>query len=97
MDRLFASQNADRTWLPADQLFRLNSSGVEELTPQGIRSQLGLGGLRRTDSRQPSHCGRYCDGDELNDRLAASRHRAILVSSHTNRNGVVIVLLKVKR
>ncbi len=62
--------------------------------------------------------------DQLNDRLAASRHRAILVrnylqsrfnldtnrvgmvalenrppegSSHTNWNGVVIVLLKVKR
>ena len=123
-DRLFASQNADRAWLPADQLFDSNSSGVEELTPQGrsaLNSALAGYGERILDS--PVIVEGYCDGDENNDRLAASRHRAILVrnylqsrfnldtnrvgtvalenrppegSSHTNWNGVVIVLLKVR-
>jgi phospholipid/cholesterol/gamma-HCH transport system substrate-binding protein len=31
-DRLFAAQNTDRAWLPADQLFHQNSNGEEELT-----------------------------------------------------------------
>jgi phospholipid/cholesterol/gamma-HCH transport system substrate-binding protein len=124
-DRLFGPQNADRTWLPADQLFHLNSTDVEELTPQGrfaLNSALASYGERILDS--PVVVEGYCDGDELNDRLAASRHRAILVrnylqsrfnldtnrvgavalenrppegSPHTSWNGVVIVLLKVKR
>jgi phospholipid/cholesterol/gamma-HCH transport system substrate-binding protein len=34
-DRLFGPQNGDRAWLPADQLFHLNSTDVEELTAQG--------------------------------------------------------------
>ncbi len=106
-------------------MFHLNSTGVEELTPQGrsaLNSALAGYGERILDS--PVIVEGYCDGDELNDRLAASRHRAILVrnylqsrfnldtnrvgmlalenrppegSSHTNWNGVVIVLLKVKR
>ena len=82
-DRLFASQNADRTWLPADQLFHLNSSGVEELKPQGrsaLNSALAGYGERILDS--PVIVEGYCDGDELNDRLAASRRRALLVRNY---------------
>jgi phospholipid/cholesterol/gamma-HCH transport system substrate-binding protein len=124
-DRLFASQNADRAWLRADQLFYLNSGGVEELTPQGrsaLNWALASYGERILDS--PVIVEGYSDGDEVNDRLAASRHRAILVRnylqsrfsldtsrvgtvalenrppeglSHTSWNGVVIVLVKVKR
>jgi phospholipid/cholesterol/gamma-HCH transport system substrate-binding protein len=97
---------------------------VEELTSQGrsaLNSALAGYGERILDS--PVIVEGYCDGDENNDRLAASRHRAILVrnylqsrfnldtsrvgtvalenrppegSSHTNWNGVVIVLLKVR-
>jgi phospholipid/cholesterol/gamma-HCH transport system substrate-binding protein len=33
-DRLFAAQNTDRAWLPADQLFHQNSSDEEELTSE---------------------------------------------------------------
>jgi phospholipid/cholesterol/gamma-HCH transport system substrate-binding protein len=98
-DRLFASQNADRTWLAADQLFHLNStSSVEELTAKGrsaLNSALAGYGERILDS--PVVVEGYCDGDELNDRLAASRHRAILVRNYlqsrfnldTNRVGAV--------
>src|SRR3984957_4268421 len=124
-DRFFAEQNADRAWLPADQLFNRNSDGEEALTSQG-RSALNAE-LERYGQRifaSPVIVEGYSNGDEVNDRLAASRHRAILVrnylqgrfqldtsrvgtvalenrppdgSSHTSWDGVVIVLLKVKR
>ena len=106
-------------------MFYLNSGGVEELTPQGrsaLNWALASYGERILDS--PVIVEGYSDGDEVNDRLAASRHRAILVRnylqsrfsldtsrvgtvalenrppeglSHTSWNGVVIVLVKVKR
>jgi len=124
-DRLFADQNTDRAWLSADQLFHRNPGGEEELTSQGrsaLNSALARYGERILDC--PVIVEGYSDGDEVNDRLAASRHRAIIVRnylqgrfsldmgkvgtvalenrppdglSHTNWNGVVIVLLKVKR
>jgi len=97
-DRLFGPQNTDRTWLPADQLFHLNSTNVEELTPQGrsaLNSAFAGYGERILDS--PVIVEGYCDSDELNDRLAASRRRAILVRNYlqsrfnldTNRVGTV--------
>ena len=54
------------------------SSGVEELTPQGrsaLNSTLAGYGERILDS--PVIVEGYCEGDELNDRFAASRHQAI--------------------
>jgi len=123
-DRLFADQNTDRTWLPANQLFHRNPSGEEELTSQG-RSALNsaLAHFRERILDSPVVVEGYSDADEVNDRLAASRHRAVHVrnylqgrfkldtsrvgtvalenrppdgSSHTNWNGVVIVLVKGK-
>jgi phospholipid/cholesterol/gamma-HCH transport system substrate-binding protein len=82
-DRLFASQNADRAWLAADQLFHLTSGGMEELSPQGkssLNTALGSYGERILDS--PVIVEGYSDSDEVNDRLAASRHRAILVRNY---------------
>ena len=101
-----------------------NSSGEEEITSQGrtaLNSALARYRERILDS--PVVVEGYPDGAAVNDRLAASRHRAILVrnylhsrfkldtsrvgtvalenrppdgSSHTNWNGVVIVLVKGK-
>jgi len=124
-DRFFAEQSTDRAWLPADQLFHRNSDGEEALTSQGrsaLNAELARYGERILTS--PVIVEGYSNGDEVNDRLAASRHRAILVrnylqgrfqldtsrvgtvalenrppdgSSHTSWDGVVIVLLRVKR
>jgi phospholipid/cholesterol/gamma-HCH transport system substrate-binding protein len=124
-DRSFAEQNTDRAWLPADQLFHRNSDGEEALTSQGrsaLNAELARYGERILAS--PVIVEGYSNGDEADDRLATSRHRAILVrnylqgrfqldtsrvgtvalenrppdgSSHTSWDGVVIVLLKVKR
>jgi hypothetical protein len=82
-DRLFADQNTDRTWLPADQLFQRDPGGEEELTSQGrsaLNSALAHYRARILDS--PVVVEGYSDGDEVNDRLAASRHRAILVRNY---------------
>jgi len=82
-DRLFAAQNADRAWLPADQLFHQNSSGEEELTSQGrsaLNSALAHYGERILNS--PVVVEGYSDGAEVNDPLAASRHRATLVRNY---------------
>jgi phospholipid/cholesterol/gamma-HCH transport system substrate-binding protein len=82
-DRLFADQNTDRAWLPADQLFHQNSGGEEELTLQGrsaLNSTLARYGERILDS--PVVVEGYSDGDEVNDRIAASRQRAILVRNY---------------
>ena len=82
-DRLFADQNTDRAWLPADQLFYRNPGGEEELTSQGrtaLNSALAHYRERILDS--PVVVEGYSDGDEVNDRLAASRHRAILVRNY---------------
>jgi hypothetical protein len=95
---------------------------VTALSMRSPDSALARYGERILDSSVIAE--RYSDGDEVNDRLAASRHRPILVrdylqgrfkldtsrvgavalenrppdgSSHTSWNGVVIVLLKVKR
>jgi phospholipid/cholesterol/gamma-HCH transport system substrate-binding protein len=97
-DRLFVSQNADRAWVAADQLFQLTSGGVEELTPQGrsaLNSALASYGERILDS--PVIVEGDSDGDDVNGRLAVSRHRAILVRNYLqsrfsldiNRVGVV--------
>ena len=82
-DRLFADQNTDRAWLPADQLFHQNSGGEEELTLQGrsaLNSTLARYGERILDS--PVVVEGYSDGDEVNDRIAASHQRAILVRNY---------------
>jgi hypothetical protein len=82
-DRLFPDQNADRAWLPADQLFHQNSSGEEELTSQGrsaLNSALAHYGERILNS--PVVVEDYSDGAEVNDPLAASRHRATLVRNY---------------
>jgi phospholipid/cholesterol/gamma-HCH transport system substrate-binding protein len=82
-DRLFAAQNTDRAWLSAEQLFHQSTSGEEELTSQGrsaLNSALSRYGERILDS--PVIVEGYSDGDEADDRLAASRHRAILVRNY---------------
>jgi phospholipid/cholesterol/gamma-HCH transport system substrate-binding protein len=82
-DRLFADQNTDRAWLPAQQLFHQDSNGEEELTSQGrsaLNSALAGYGERILDT--PVIVEGYSDCDEVNDRLAASRHRAILVRNY---------------
>src|SRR5579862_7534010 len=82
-DRLFADQNTDRTWLPANQLFHRNPSGEEELTSQG-RSALNsaLAHFRERILDSPVVVEGYSDADEVNDRLAASRHRAVVVRNY---------------
>jgi hypothetical protein len=48
-DPLFAAQNTDRAWLPADQLFHPDSHDVEELTSPGrsaLRAAFGNYGQR---------------------------------------------------
>jgi phospholipid/cholesterol/gamma-HCH transport system substrate-binding protein len=82
-DRLFAAQNTDRAWLPAEQLFQQNSNGEEELTSEGrsvLNSALASYGERILDT--PVIVEGYSDGDEVNDRLAASLHRAVLVRNY---------------
>jgi phospholipid/cholesterol/gamma-HCH transport system substrate-binding protein len=82
-DRSFAAPNSDRAWLPADQLFHPNSDGVEELTAQGrsaLNSALTSYGKRILES--PIIVEGYSDSDAVSDRLALSRHRAILVCSY---------------
>ena len=82
-DRSFAAPNSDRAWLPADRLFHQNSHGVEELTSQGrsaLNSALTSYGERILES--PIIVEGYSDGDAVSDRLALSRHRAILVCSY---------------
>jgi phospholipid/cholesterol/gamma-HCH transport system substrate-binding protein len=82
-DRLFSAQNTDRAWLPADQLFHESPSGGEELTSQGrsaLNSALANYGERILDN--PIIVEGYSEGDEATGRLAASRHRAILVRNY---------------
>jgi phospholipid/cholesterol/gamma-HCH transport system substrate-binding protein len=82
-DRSFAAPNSDRAWLRADRLFHLNSHGVEELTSQGrsaLNSALSSYGERILES--PIIVEGYSDSDAVSDRLALSRHRAILVRSY---------------
>src|SRR5580658_8105448 len=73
-DRSFAAPNGDRAWLPADQLFHLNSKGEEELTSQGrsaLNSALTSYGERILES--PIIVEGYSDSDTASDRLALSR------------------------
>ena len=82
-DPLFAAQNADRAWLPADQLFHPDSHGVEELTSQG-RSALSaaFGNYGQRIFQGPVVVEGYSDSDSAGDRLAVSRARAILVRNY---------------
>jgi outer membrane protein OmpA-like peptidoglycan-associated protein len=82
-DRLFGVQNSDRAWLPADELFRSDSRGTEELTAGG-RSALN-GALANYGERilqTPIVVEGYSDSDNVGERLAVSRLRAILVRNY---------------
>src|SRR5690349_13664880 len=82
-DPLFAAQNADRAFLSADQLFRPDSHGVEELTSQGrsaLNAALGTYGQRIFQG--PIVVEGYSDCEIASDRLAVSRGRAILVRDY---------------
>jgi len=82
-DPLFAAQNTDRAWLPADQLFHPDSHGVEELTSQG-RSALNaaFGNYGRRIFQGPVVLEGYSDSENAGDRLAVSRTRAILARNY---------------
>jgi phospholipid/cholesterol/gamma-HCH transport system substrate-binding protein len=79
-DPLFAAQNTDRAWLPADQLFHPDPHGQEELSSQG-RSTLSatLGNYGQRIFQGPIVVEGYSDSGNAGDRLAVSRARAILV------------------
>ncbi len=82
-DPLFAAQNTDRAWLPADQLFHPDSHGVEELTSPGrsaLRAAFGNYGQRVFQG--PVVVEGYSDSEIVSDRLAVSRTRAIVVRNY---------------
>jgi phospholipid/cholesterol/gamma-HCH transport system substrate-binding protein len=86
-DPLFAAQNTDRAWLPADQLFHPDSHGVEELTSPGrsaLRAAFGNYGQRIFQG--PVVVEGYSDCEIVSDRLAVSRTRAILVRNYLQNN-----------
>jgi phospholipid/cholesterol/gamma-HCH transport system substrate-binding protein len=78
-DPIFAAQNTDRAWLPADQLFHPDSHSVEELTSQG-RSALSttFGNYGQRIFQGPVVVEGYSDSEIVSDRLAVSRTRALL-------------------
>jgi outer membrane protein OmpA-like peptidoglycan-associated protein len=80
-DRLFSSQNSDRSWLPADQLFRPDSRGAEELTAGG-RSALNaaLANYGERILQAPVVVEGY--SDSAGDQVAVSRLRAIVVRNY---------------
>jgi phospholipid/cholesterol/gamma-HCH transport system substrate-binding protein len=82
-DPLFAAQSNDRAWLPADQLFRPDSQGLEELTSGG-RSALSaaVANYGQRIFQSPIVVEGYSDCEIVNDRLAVSRSRAILVRNY---------------
>jgi phospholipid/cholesterol/gamma-HCH transport system substrate-binding protein len=82
-DPLFAAQNTDRAWLPADQLFHPDATGAEELTSHG-RSALNaaLGNYGQRIFQGPVVVEGYSDCEIVSDRLAVSRSRAILVRNY---------------
>ncbi len=82
-DPIFAAQNTDRAWLPADQLFHPDSHSVEELTSQG-RSALSttFGNYGQRIFQGPVVVEGYSDSEIVSDRLAVSRTRAILVRNY---------------
>jgi len=82
-DALFAAQNTDRAWLPADQLFHPDSRGLEELTSHGrsaLSAELAKYGQKIFQS--PIMVEGYSDCEIVSDRLAVSRARAILVRNY---------------
>jgi phospholipid/cholesterol/gamma-HCH transport system substrate-binding protein len=82
-DPLFAATNTDRAWLSADQLFRPDSHGIEELTSQGRSAlNLALGNYGQRIFQGPVVVEGYSDCEIVGDRLAASRSRAILVRNY---------------
>jgi phospholipid/cholesterol/gamma-HCH transport system substrate-binding protein len=82
-DPIFAAQNTDRAWLPADQLFHPDSHSVEELTSQG-RSALSttFGNYGQRIFQGPVVVEGYSDSEIVSDRLAVSRTRALLVRNY---------------
>jgi phospholipid/cholesterol/gamma-HCH transport system substrate-binding protein len=82
-DPLFAAQNTDRAWLPAERLFRPDSRGLEKLTSNG-RSALSaaLANYGQRIFQSPIIVEGYSDSEIVSDRLASSRARAILVRNY---------------
>ena len=82
-DPIFAAQNTDRAWLPADQLFHPDSHSVEELTSQG-RSALSttFANYGQRIFQGPVVVEGYSDSEIVSDRLAVSRTRALLVRNY---------------
>lgn len=82
-DSVFATQNTDRAFLSADQLFRPHSYGVEELTSQGKSAlNVALGNYGQRIFQGPVVVEGYSDCEIVSDRLAVSRSRAILVRNY---------------
>src|SRR5260370_13721960 len=76
-DPLFAAQNTDRAWLPADQLFHPDSHGVEGLTSPGrsaLRAAFGNSGRRRLQG--PVFVEGYSCWCSATDRFAFSLTRS---------------------
>jgi phospholipid/cholesterol/gamma-HCH transport system substrate-binding protein len=82
-DPLFAAQNTDRAWLPAERLFHPDSRGLEELTSNG-RSALSaaLANYGQRIFQSPIMVEGYSDCEIVSERLAVSRARAILVRNY---------------
>jgi phospholipid/cholesterol/gamma-HCH transport system substrate-binding protein len=82
-DRAFAASNSERAWLTAEQLFHTKADGSEELTPKG-KSELNsaIKGYGGRVLENPIMVEGYADTDDAADRMALSRHRAILVRNY---------------
>jgi phospholipid/cholesterol/gamma-HCH transport system substrate-binding protein len=82
-DRLFGVQNSDRAWLPAEELFRPDSRGGEELTAAGrgaLNRSLANYGERILQT--PIVVEGYSDSNNVGEQIAVSRLRAILVRNY---------------
>jgi hypothetical protein len=69
--------------LTAEQLFHTKADGSEELTPKG-KSELNsaIKGYGGRVLENPIMVEGYADTDDAADRMALSRHRAILVRNY---------------
>jgi phospholipid/cholesterol/gamma-HCH transport system substrate-binding protein len=82
-DRLFTNPQNARAWLPAGQIFELDSNGHEQLTSQG-KSLLDNAVASHGDSivGSPIVIEGYWSGANSAEQLAGSRSRAIAVRNY---------------
>lgn len=79
-DGFFTSPGNPRAWLSAEQLFRTDAHGVEQLTPRGkILIDGTLAGYGDSIVESPIIVEGYWSGENPAEQLTLSRHRANLV------------------